>query len=357
VLGAAAAMGSYKLASRIIAEGADLHAKQTWYDTWEGNIENVTALHIASGSWNLAFVQTLLERYGADEFARAVSASDSRGRLPLHWALLNLSDTFRRPSDEETMSTGLKLVNLLLESNPDTINAQSSDGAVFNFLTYGNVIHAGELALMKALLRLNPTISTVNAQDKSGATALLRVLSHHETCNSVREIYTMPLVKLLLAHGADRTACDKKGQTTLHKLAAGTSYDDPISPDLLEMFIPFVDINKADANGWTALHWMARNLRQIEPSRLLVSRGADVNVINKKGNTLLHEAVGGRLIRKQKADETIEYPTPGEKNRALDEIVSILREAGASMDQPNLARLTPAQIQAQTRAKWEKGCE
>jgi hypothetical protein len=82
-----------------------------------------------------------------------------------------------------------------------------------------------------------------------------------------------------------------------------------------------------------------------------------VNVINKKGNTLLHEAVGGRLIRKQKADETIEYPTPGEKNRALDEIVSILREAGASMDQPNLARLTPAQIQAQTRAKWEKGCE
>jgi ankyrin repeat protein len=145
---------------------------------------------------------------------------------------------------------------------------------------------AGSLALMKVLLRFNPNISTVNAQDQSGATALLTVLSYHETCNVVRESYTMPLVELLLAHGADRTAYDKKGQTALHKLAASPSYDDPISPDLLEKFIPSVHINKADVNGWTALHWMASNLRQVEASRLLVHRGADVDAVNKRETRL-----------------------------------------------------------------------
>jgi ankyrin repeat protein len=234
---------------------------------------------------------------------------------------------------------------------------QSSHGAAFNFLAKGYVLGAGSLALMKVLLRFNPNISTVNAQDQSGETALLTVLSYHETCNVVRESYTMPLVELLLAHGADRTAYDKKGQTALHKLAASPSYDDPISPDLLEKFIPSVHINKADVNGWTALHWMARNLRQVEASRLLVHRGADVNAVNKKGNTPLHEAMGGRLIRKEKADGTLDYPTLAEKIRALDGIVSILREAGASMDQPNLARQTPAQLQEQKRARWEKGDE
>jgi hypothetical protein len=82
-----------------------------------------------------------------------------------------------------------------------------------------------------------------------------------------------------------------------------------------------------------------------------------VNTVNKKGNTPLHEAMGGRLIRKEMVDGTLDYPTLAEKIRALDEIVSILREAGASIDQPNLARQTPAQLQEQKRARWEKGGE
>jgi hypothetical protein len=65
--------------------------------------------------------------------------------------------------------------------------------------------------------------------------------------------------------------------------------------------------------------------------------------------------MGGRLVRKEKADGTLDYPTLAEKIRALDEIVSILREAGASMDQPNVARQTPAQLQEQKLARWRKG--
>jgi ankyrin repeat protein len=99
----------------------------------------------------------------------------------------------------------------------------------------------------------------------------------------------MPLVDLLLAHGADKSLYDNQGQIVLHKLASSPTYNEPICPDLLEALIPFVDINQADVKGSTALHFMARNLRQLEASRLLVSRGADASVINKKGNTPLHE--------------------------------------------------------------------
>lgn len=190
----------------------------------------MTALHIATGSWNLPFVQALLERYGADEFAQAVSASDSKGQLPLRWALPNLDNTFDRPSDEQTMSTGLKVVNLLLESHPEAINVQSSHIAVFNFLANGYVWGAGRLAFMKFLLRFNSDISTVNARDQYGVTALLRILSYHETCNVVRESYTVLLVELLLAHIADRAVYDKTDQTALHKLAASPSYDDQSVP-------------------------------------------------------------------------------------------------------------------------------
>lgn len=42
VLGAAAAMGSYNLASRLIADGADLHVKDTWFEIATGYIDNIS---------------------------------------------------------------------------------------------------------------------------------------------------------------------------------------------------------------------------------------------------------------------------------------------------------------------------
>lgn len=110
-------------------------------------------------------------------------------------------------------------------------------------------------------------------------------------------------------------------------------------------------------NGWTALHFMARNLRQVEATRLLVSQGADARAINQKGNTALHEAMGGRLIRREKEDGSLEWPTLQEKIHAHNMIISILQEAGASMNQPNVAGKTPAQLLVDKRARWEKGGE
>jgi ankyrin repeat protein len=95
VLGVAAPYGSYKLASRLIAEGANIHAQQIWHDVWGGDVDKVTALHLASGSWNVEFIKALVENYGDGQLAEALTVADSEGRLPLHWALFGLRSSDR----------------------------------------------------------------------------------------------------------------------------------------------------------------------------------------------------------------------------------------------------------------------
>ncbi|KAJ5139641.1 hypothetical protein N7448_003049 [Penicillium atrosanguineum] len=157
VLGAAAPHASYRLASRLIAEGADIHAQQEWYVLGEGDVKKVTALHIASGSWNLEFIQALVENYSDGELAKAVTVADSEGWLPLHWALFSLRNSFIQRSEEETISKGLKIVELLLEANPDTVNTQGQDGAAFNFAVAGMVDGAGRLLFREAAFRHQTT--------------------------------------------------------------------------------------------------------------------------------------------------------------------------------------------------------
>jgi ankyrin repeat protein len=356
VLGVAAPYGSYELASRLIAEGANIHAQQIWHEVWGGDADKVTALHLASGSWNLGFIKALVKQYGDGQLSEAVTIADSEGRLPLHWALFGLRSSYRR-SGQQTISEGLEIVRLLLEANPDTMNIRGKSGAAYNFTISGRIVGADKLALVRLLLDTNPHPSILNTRDQSGATALLRLIASHEGSSSSQQAYFMPLVDLLLSHGSDRSLYDNRNQTVLHKLASSATYNEEIPSLLLELLIPFVDINQADVNGWTPLHYMARNLRQVNASRLLVSRGADVSAVNNKGNTPLHEAMTGRLIRKEKENGSLEWPTLSEKILAHDKIISILQDAGASMDLPNMAGNTAAQLLVEKRAKWEKGGE
>ncbi|KAJ5355075.1 uncharacterized protein N7496_012287 [Penicillium cataractarum] len=98
------------------------------------------------------------------------------------------------------------------------------------------------------------------------------------------------------------------------------------------------DINKPDINGWMALHFIARNLRQVGASRLLVRRGVDVHAISRMGNTAVHEVMGAaKLQRREMEDGTLECPAASEKIWAGEEVVSVLRGADARIDGPKLA--------------------
>jgi ankyrin repeat protein len=64
---------------------------------------------------------------------------------------------------------------------------------------------------------------------------------------------------------------------------------------LLESPTDIIDI---EADGYTAIHYLARYLVQIEATRYLISRGADISVVNHKGNTPLYELIRGTIRRR-----------------------------------------------------------
>jgi len=65
--------------------------------------------------------------------------------------------------------------------------------------------------------------------------------------------------------------------------------------------------------------------------------------------------MGGRLLERIGEDGVPHPPSLSDKIRAHDEIITILQEAGASMDQQNAQGKTPRQLLDRTRAKWQRG--
>lgn len=89
------------------------------------------------------------------------------------------------------------------------------------------------------------------------------------------------------------------------------------------------NVNAADANGWTALHWAASKGKLDVLMSLLGFRGIDLNVQNNEGNTPLHIAVAG-------------WSNTGQ-------VIDCLLEARASPELPNRAGQTPTTVAYENR--------
>jgi hypothetical protein len=94
VLGAAIPHASYRMMARLIAAGADVHARQSWNDTYRwtsderiiDNSKGVTAWHIASLYGNLEGSRALVDHRSRASVAEMMARADDQGRLPLRWA-------------------------------------------------------------------------------------------------------------------------------------------------------------------------------------------------------------------------------------------------------------------------------
>ncbi|KAJ5709527.1 ankyrin [Penicillium malachiteum] len=346
VLGAAIRYASQKMVSCLIAEGADVHAQQIWRDHTpmrrSDHIENgakVTALHIASMFWNLEGIRALLVHPEDETVAEMISSTDDHGRIPLHWALQGTRDEPHRElnKNKEYQSPPRKMdtVQLLVSASPDTISATDRHGAtVFNYAVKSDSALPGILAIVKILLDAKPP--ALNTRDLIGATALQDAMVHHSRrMGGILDPQFAELVDTLLDNGAD-------AHLSLHKLFAG-SWLDSISTVMIEHLLKQTDINETDADGCTAMHYAVRNMDQIDATRYLISRGADVTVKNHKGDTPLHNVMGGTMIWKRDENKKPlkSHDTPI-KVRA--ELIQMLIDAGGSMDFRNAAGQTPTQM-------------
>jgi ankyrin repeat protein len=327
VLGAAIPHASYKMVSRLIAEGAEVHARQRWWGPTNRirDSKRVTALHIVSLFWNLEGIHALVDHRGDVSVAEMVSNADDHGRLPLHWALVGDGDERDRGkgknNQDEIPSRMMNTVKLLLEANPNTINARDHQGAtVFNYAVKSDTGIANILSIVKILLDAKPLASTLNYCDPVGATALQDAVDrHYRRRGKLSDGQLTELLEILLANGADARLC-------LHRLCDG-QWMESISPVMIDRLLEVTDINDTDADGCTAMHYLVRHLDQIDAARHLISRGADVNVINHKGNTPLHEVMKGTLLRR--LDEN-GIPDPSQPRdgpvRAREELIKVLKK-------------------------------
>ncbi|KAJ5722977.1 ankyrin [Penicillium malachiteum] len=196
------------------------------------------------------------------------------------------------------------------------INARDKQGAtVFNYAVRSDTALPSILSTVQMLLDAKPLASTLKTYDLVSTTALEDAVRHHfRRGGKARDPVFTELIDTLLENDANTHLC-------LHGLC-GSGWDDSISPVMIDRMLNSSGINETDTAGCTALHYLVRHMNQMEAVRHLIRRGANVNAINHKGNTPLHEVMGG----------------------VQEESIKILVEAGGSMDQANGIGKTPTQL-------------
>jgi ankyrin repeat protein len=309
VLGLAISRASPKLVKRLINQGADVHAKQSLY-IFHGllgqldRVWDVTPLHVGSFHLNTEGIQVLFDhRDSSIDIADMVLCRDTNGRIPLHLAAG--SEEHMLPQDD-IISHAISTTELLLASNP----------------------------------------STVNFQDNQGHTALhYAVITYAKMLGKYFDV-----LKILCANGADASLRGKNGKTPLHCIDFNVLAGRPDITAAIDLLLAHgASVDDTDMDGNTPLHLMAKNLQHVEVARALLRRGASISTQNSKGNTPLHEAADGFIY------STGRILTPEYRISAQNDMIRVLQEAAGNtnlMDQPNIAGKTPRQIRDETRNKW-----
>jgi ankyrin repeat protein len=182
-----------------------------------------------------------------------------------------------------------EITRLLIEKGADVNIKQDISTSTFKVPPYGRqeaqsagglsalhwAVNTDDMALIETLLAKKANIDSVDAL---GHTPL-----HYAVINGQTEI-----IKLLLFKGSNANIKDHKwGHTPLHN---AVTFCQICKPEIIYMLLEHgADIDAVDKKGMTPIQYVSN---QPETVKLLISKGANVNIQNASGATLLHSASG-----------------------------------------------------------------
>jgi ankyrin repeat protein len=171
---------------------------------------------------------------------------------------------------------------------------------VTNFLDFIQIVVDGDVNDVVRHLAESPALATMSCEvgaTRQGASGFFfDSIAHYiyegdTALHMAAAAFGRPIAELLVAHGANCRAKNRRGAAPLHYAADANHWNPTAQADLVEYLISVgAEPDSVDNSGVTALHRAVRT-RSLAAARALLDGGADPRQRNKSGSTPLHLAV------------------------------------------------------------------
>src|SRR5262245_39314505 len=169
-----------------------------------------------------------------------------------------------------------------------------------DFLDFVRLVVNGNVGDVSRRLAANPTLATARAEagaTRQGATDFFfREIAHYlyagdTALHMAAAAFRRPHAELLVVHGADWRAKNRRGAQPLHYAADANHWEPTAQAETIEYLLSVgADPNALDKSGVAPLHRAVRT-RSLPAVRALLDGGANPIAANKTGSTPLHLAV------------------------------------------------------------------
>ena len=199
------------------------------------------------------------------------------------------------------------------------------------FLEFVRLVIDGDVGEVSRRLRSLPTLATmslpIGATKAQASDTFFTEIRHYmyggdTALHMAAAASSRPMAELLVSHGGDCRAKNRRGAEPLHYASDGSSSDSQTQAEVIAYLVSVgADPNAVDKSGVAPLHRAVRT-RSHAAVRALLDAGANLRQPNKSGSTPLHLAVQTTGASRSGSDEA---------RRQQEMIIKLLLERGARL--------------------------